>query len=46
MFYADTVGLPHVLQAMEKYSRGRHGEAWAPATLMVKLAMDGKGFNG
>jgi 3-hydroxyacyl-CoA dehydrogenase len=46
MFYADTVGLPHVLQAMEKYSRGRHGEAWSPATLMVKLAMDGKGFNG
>jgi 3-hydroxyacyl-CoA dehydrogenase len=46
MFYADTVGLPQVLQAMEKYGRGRHGEAWAPAPLMVKLAMEGKGFNG
>ena len=45
MFYADTVGLPHVLDAMEKYSRGRHGEAWAPASLMVKLAVDGKGFS-
>jgi 3-hydroxyacyl-CoA dehydrogenase len=46
MFYADTVGLPGVLQAMEKYGRGRHGEAWMPAPLMVKLAMEGKGFNG
>jgi 3-hydroxyacyl-CoA dehydrogenase len=45
MFYADTVGLPQVLQAMEKYGRGRHGEAWTPAALLVKLAMEGKGFN-
>jgi 3-hydroxyacyl-CoA dehydrogenase len=46
MFYADTVGLPQVLQAMEKYGHGRHGEAWAPAALMVKLAMESKGFSG
>ncbi|MGZ5200478.1 MAG: 3-hydroxyacyl-CoA dehydrogenase NAD-binding domain-containing protein [Telluria sp.] len=46
MFYADTVGLPYVLEAMEKYGRGRHGEAWAPASLLVKLAMEGKRFNG
>ncbi|MEH6434162.1 3-hydroxyacyl-CoA dehydrogenase NAD-binding domain-containing protein [Massilia sp. DD77] len=46
MFYADSVGLPNVLAAMEKYARGRHGEAWKAAPLMVKLAGEGKGFNG
>ncbi len=45
MFYADTVGLPHVVQAMEKYARLRHGEAWAPAGLIVRLAIDGKRFD-
>ncbi|MBQ5945911.1 3-hydroxyacyl-CoA dehydrogenase NAD-binding domain-containing protein [Massilia sp. ST3] len=45
MFYADSVGLPNVLGAMEKYARGRHGEAWKAAPLMVKLAAEGKGFN-
>ncbi len=46
MFYADQVGLSNVLMAMEKYAKGRHGDAWAPAPLMVKLAREGKGFNG
>jgi 3-hydroxyacyl-CoA dehydrogenase len=46
MFYADTLGLPNVLVAMEKYAKGRHGDAWTPAPLMVKLAAEGKGFNG
>ena len=46
MFYADSVGLTNVLLAMEKYAKGRHGDAWAPAPLMVKLAGEGKGFNG
>jgi len=46
MFYADTVGLPHVLAAIEKYARGYHGEAWAPAALLQRLAAEGKGFNG
>jgi 3-hydroxyacyl-CoA dehydrogenase len=45
MFYADTVGLSNVLGAMEKYGKGRHGDAWKPAPLMVKLAGEGKGFN-
>ncbi|MDM5178937.1 3-hydroxyacyl-CoA dehydrogenase NAD-binding domain-containing protein [Massilia sp. DJPM01] len=45
MFYADTVGLANVLMAMEKYAKGRHGDAWAPAPLMVRLAAEGKGFN-
>ena len=45
MFYADTVGLPNVLDAIEGYAKGRHGEAWTPAPLLVKLASEGKGFN-
>jgi 3-hydroxyacyl-CoA dehydrogenase len=46
MFYADTVGLPTVLAAIEKYARGRNGEAWTPAPLLVRLAAEGKGING
>ncbi|MCX5824854.1 MAG: 3-hydroxyacyl-CoA dehydrogenase NAD-binding domain-containing protein [Deltaproteobacteria bacterium] len=45
MFYADTVGLPHVVTAMEKYAGGRHGKFWKPAPLLVKLAAEGKTFN-
>ena len=45
MFYADTVGLPNVLTAIEKYARGHHGEAWKPAPLLLKLASEGKTFN-
>ncbi len=45
MFYADTVGLPHVVAAMEKYARGRHGQYWKPAPLLAKLASEGKTFN-
>jgi 3-hydroxyacyl-CoA dehydrogenase len=46
MFYADTVGLAHVLAAIEGYARGYHGEAWTPAPLLVRLAAEGRGFNG
>ena len=45
MFYADTVGLPNVQGAIAGYAKGRHGEAWTPAPLLVKLAGEGKGFN-
>jgi 3-hydroxyacyl-CoA dehydrogenase len=46
MFYADTVGLSNVLAAIERYARGYHGEAWAPAPLLVRLAAEGTTFNG
>ncbi len=46
MFYADTVGLPNVLAAMERFAAGRHGDAWKPAPLLVQLAAEGKTFNG
>ncbi|CAG2129722.1 3-hydroxyacyl-CoA dehydrogenase NAD-binding domain-containing protein [Cupriavidus plantarum] len=46
MLYADQVGLFNVVQAMRRYARGYHGEAWEPAGLLAKLAAEGKGFNG
>ncbi|QGZ37817.1 3-hydroxyacyl-CoA dehydrogenase [Pseudoduganella flava] len=45
MFYADTVGLPNVLAAIERFAAGRNGEAWQPAPLLARLAAAGKGFN-
>lgn len=45
MFYADTVGLPNVLRAIHKYSKGHHPEAWKPAPLLEQLAVEGKSFN-
>ena len=45
MFYADTVGLGNVVLAMEKYAKGRHGDAWIAAPLLAKLAAEGKTFN-
>ena len=45
MFYADTIGLTNVMMAMDKYAKGRHGDAWIPAPLMIRLASEGKGFN-
>ncbi len=45
MFYADTVGLPNVVRAMQRYAGGRHGDAWTPAPLLLRLAAEGKGFN-
>ncbi|HWA36582.1 MAG TPA: 3-hydroxyacyl-CoA dehydrogenase NAD-binding domain-containing protein [Burkholderiales bacterium] len=46
MFYADTVGLDKVLASIEKFQKGYHGEQWKPAPLLVKLAKEGKKFNG
>jgi 3-hydroxyacyl-CoA dehydrogenase len=44
MFYADTVGLPKVLATIEEFEK-RHGELWAPARLLKKLAGEGKTFS-
>ena len=45
MFYADTVGLPNIVMAMDKYAKGPHGEAWKVAPLLGRLAAEGKTFN-
>lgn len=44
MFYADTVGLPNVVAAIERFAAGPHGDAWQPAPLLMRLAAQGKGF--
>jgi 3-hydroxyacyl-CoA dehydrogenase len=46
MFYADTVGLDKVLAAIERFQKGYNGSQWQPAPLLVKLAKEGKKFNG
>jgi 3-hydroxyacyl-CoA dehydrogenase len=44
MFYADTIGLKHVRDAMLKY-KARYGDLyWTPAPLLNKLADAGKTF--
>jgi 3-hydroxyacyl-CoA dehydrogenase len=46
MFYADTVGLDKVLAAIQKFQQGYQGAQWKPAPLLVRLAKEGKRFNG
>jgi 3-hydroxyacyl-CoA dehydrogenase len=43
MFYADTVGLAKVLGTVQEFGR-KHGKAWSPAPLLVRLAGEGKTF--
>jgi 3-hydroxyacyl-CoA dehydrogenase len=46
MFYADTVGLDKVLGSIQKFQQGYQGDQWKPSALLVKLAKEGKRFNG
>ena len=46
MFYADTVGLKNVLNSIQKFQAGYQGAVWKPAPLLVKLANEGRKFNG
>jgi 3-hydroxyacyl-CoA dehydrogenase len=45
MFYADTVGLENVLNAIKRFQKGYQGGQWKPAPLLVKLAQEGRKFN-
>jgi 3-hydroxyacyl-CoA dehydrogenase len=45
MFYADTIGLKNVLDAIERFQKGYQGGQWKPAPLLVKLAKEGRRFN-
>ena len=44
MFYADTLGLNTVVQAIEKYSKGHYGAVWKLSALLKTLAQAGQGF--
>ena len=45
MFYADSVGLDRVYQAVQGF-HAVHGEFWTPAPLLERLARAGGAFNG
>jgi 3-hydroxyacyl-CoA dehydrogenase len=45
MFYADSVGLDKVAEAIERYARGSRGESWELAPLLARRAREGKTFN-
>jgi 3-hydroxyacyl-CoA dehydrogenase len=44
MFYADSVGLDKVYEAVRRYHEA-HGELWTPAPLLERLAREGGRFN-
>ncbi len=44
MFYADTLGLKHVLAKIEEFEKRHGSDLWAPAPLLKKLAEAGKTF--
>ena len=48
MFYADTVGLYSVARSMKHFAAADPSDAefWEPASLLAKLASEGKTFNG
>ncbi|MCY1494422.1 hypothetical protein D9M68_282910 [compost metagenome] len=43
MFYADQLGLPHVLARVREF-HARFGAWWQPAPLLEKLAAEGGSF--
>ena len=44
MFYADTVGLPKILERVSVFCM-EHGDRWKPANLLRRLVETGKGFH-
>ncbi|WP_375183352.1 3-hydroxyacyl-CoA dehydrogenase family protein, partial [Marinobacter sp.] len=47
MRYAEEVGLPNVVRAMQAFTEDRHTQPgfWEPAALLAQRAADGKGFD-
>ncbi|MEP5407174.1 MAG: 3-hydroxyacyl-CoA dehydrogenase family protein, partial [Marinobacter sp.] len=47
MHYAEEVGLPNVVRAMQAFTKDRHTQPgfWEPAALLAKRAEEGKGFD-
>jgi 3-hydroxyacyl-CoA dehydrogenase len=43
LFYADTVGLPVVLERVRSYA-AQYGNHWRPAPLIERLVAEGRGF--
>ena len=45
MFHADSVGLDTVTAAIERCSKGYHGDQWTLSPLLARLAATGRKFN-
>jgi 3-hydroxyacyl-CoA dehydrogenase len=47
LFYADTLGLDHVVQAIGRFAMNPHAnpDFWKPASLLLRLAAEGRTFN-
>ena len=45
MFYADSLGLPNVVNAIQHYATGQYGDVWKVAPLLQELADKGQTFN-
>jgi 3-hydroxyacyl-CoA dehydrogenase len=43
MFWADTVGLPKILEKLKEF-QATMGDQWKPSALLERLAAEGKGF--
>ena len=46
LFYADMLGLSNILRSMGKFAKGYQPDAWEPASLLERLAAEGKTFAG
>jgi 3-hydroxyacyl-CoA dehydrogenase len=47
MLHADIVGLPNVVRTLRRFAAEPGADAfWQPAPLLVRLADEGRGFNG
>ena len=46
MFHADTVGLGKMLDSIRRFQEGYQGDQWKLAPLLIKLASEGRRFNG
>jgi 3-hydroxyacyl-CoA dehydrogenase len=44
MFWADQIGLPRVLETIERFRAALGDEYWTPSPLLVRLAGESKGF--
>lgn len=46
MFWADQIGLDHVLRTIERFQDEQGAEYWTPSPMLARLAREGKGFYG
>jgi 3-hydroxyacyl-CoA dehydrogenase len=44
LHYADSVGLPNILRTMRAFAKGYQPDAWVPAPLLNKLALENRSF--